>query len=320
MPVLLSWLKEPALAQLGLGAPPAWYQWPTGLRPWPARAALTAKGNKRAAKALAVDLGSGELLVRKGVFAPLLDVPGVALRDVPLVDAKGKVLEADFAVVDVATHAPLDVAACTGTWKDGWLSRLEVLGFSTPPRAPLFRVGEASQLLCASPELAEALRVASKGALGARDVSPQELAQRAVPTHHPAVTPALPPQPDAEAAYRRLVRGEGSDADRACACESPAWAYWLAHTVDGGARDDTRAGVVTHPVFAALYAARVERAARPELEAAVQGDWWGARYYAQLVLGAVPASFEGTLAEAGYELAEERDAAAAMRAFLAGES
>lgn len=320
MTVLLSFLKEPAVAQLGPGAPDGWYEWPTGLRPWPSRPALTARGTKRAAKALVVDLGSGELLVRKSVFAPLLDLPGVALRDVPLVDAKGAVLDADFAVLDVTAHAPLDAEACTATWKGGWLLRLEALGWTTPPRAPLVRVGEASQLLCASPALAEALEDASRGTLGAREVSSQELAQRAVPTHHPAATPALSRHPGAELAFVRLLRGDGTPRDRALCCESPARAYWLAHTVDGEPRADTRGGVVKHPVYAALYAARVERAPRPELEAAVQGHWWAARYYAHVVSGAVPASFEPTLTDAGYELADERDAAAAMRAFLAGGS
>lgn len=277
MPVLLSWLKEPATAQLNAGAPPDWYRWPTGLRPWPARAGLTARATKRAAKALAVDLGSGELLVRKSVFTPVLDGSGAALRDVPLVDAKGTVLEADFAVLDVTALAPLDVSACRGQWREGWLERLEAVGWTTPPRAPLFRVGPASQLLCASEPLAEALRDASRGALGAREVTAAELAQRAVPTHHPAATPPLPVHPDAEAAYARLVRGAGSDADRAQACESPAWAFWLAHGVDGEARDDTRAGAAKHPVFAALYAARVERAPHLSLEAAVRAHWWSAR-------------------------------------------
>lgn len=316
MPVLLSWLKEPATALLNAGAPPDWYQWPTGLRPWPSRAGLTARGTKRAVKALAVDLGSGELLVRRSVFAPVLEGSGAALRDVPLVDAKGAVLESDFAVLDVSAQAPLEPAACRGQWRDGWLERLEVLGFASTPRAPLFRVGPASQLLCASEPLAEALRDASRGVLGARDVSPQELAQRAVPTHHPAATPPLPANAEAEAAYTRLLRGDGREADRALACESPAWAWWLAHGVDGAARDDTRAGVAKHPVFAALYAARVERAPRPELEAAVRSHWWSARYYAHVVLGEVPVSFEATLREAGYELADERQAAAALRAFL----
>lgn len=318
MSVLLSWLKEPAVAQLGLGAPAGWYEWPTGLRPWPSRPALTAKGTKRAAKALVVDLGSGELLVRKSVFAPLLDVPGVALRDVPLVDAKGAVLDADFAVLDVTSHASLDAEACTATWKDGWLVRLEALGWTTPPRAPLFRVGEASQLLCASASLAEALEDASRGALGVREVSSQELAQRAVPTHHPAATPALSRIPGAELAYARLLRGDGTPRDRALCCESPSRAYWLAHTVDGEPRADTRNGAVKHPVYAALYAARVERRPRPELEAAVRGHWWSARYYAHVVSGVVPPSFEPTLTDAGYEVAEERSAAQATHAFVAG--
>lgn len=157
MTVLLSWLKESAVAQWGVGAPPGWYEWPTGLKPWPAHAGLTARGTKRAAKALAVDLGSGELLVRKSVFAPALVGSGAVLRDVPLVDAKGAVLEADFAVLEVRAHAPLEVAACRGQWRDGWLERLEGLGFATTPRAPLFRPGPASQLLCASAVAGRAL-------------------------------------------------------------------------------------------------------------------------------------------------------------------
>ncbi|MFT3706251.1 MAG: hypothetical protein QM817_01165 [Archangium sp.] len=306
MTALLSWLREPTEVRLALDVRASWYDWADGLAPLPKGTLRAVAKNAAAAKQQALKADKFVLLRREAVASVL---PSGVLRDVELT-VRNKVVSTEFALLDVTTFAPLDRTASKATWKEHWLVRLAKAAWSPErtPRAPIFRIGEASNELVVTDAIGTALTAATKKTFGVREVSEAELSQRAVHTNHPdAVSPLADPS-SAEAAYWKLAHGE--KADRKAACSSPAFAYWLASTVDGEPRKDTRAGALEHPVFAALYAVRVLGKPDAQFESITSSDWWAARYYAHFVSHTLSQAAEKTLVAAGYDLEEERAALA----------
>ncbi len=301
MPALLSWLREPVEVQLSLDVPPHWYDWPEGLAPLP-KGVIKAKA-KAASAAVKMALKSDHgVLLRKDAVASIL--PAEVLHDVELIVGK-KVVSRAFALLEVNFFAPLDRASSKATWKENWLERLAVAAWAKDrtPHAKIFRVGEVSNEIAIDDALGEALTAATKKTFGVRPTDEVELHQRSVFTHHPDATPPLADPSKAEDEYWKCVRGEKGD--RKVICANPAFAYWLASTVDGEPRKDTRAGVLEHPVYAALYAARVLGKADPMFEQATSGHWWSARYYSHFVSKKLSPAAAKTLKEAGYNPSEE---------------
>jgi hypothetical protein len=305
MTALLSWLREPTEVELTLDVHASWFDWPVGLRAWPRGLLRASAKGASAAKQLALRCSSDFVLLRKDAVASVL--PASALRDVELLH-KNEVISTDFALLDVSTLAPLDRAASKATWKHGWLERLHLAASAAErtPRAPLFRIGEASNEVAVSDALGAALTTATKKLFGVREVSESELGQRAVFTHHPDAVPPLSDPRAAHDAYWKLAHGE--KADRKLACAHPAFAFWLASTVDGEPRRDTRAGVLEHPIFAALYAARVLGKPDATFEGVTATHWWAARFYAHFVSRSLSSTAARTLAAAGYDVVTEREA------------
>jgi hypothetical protein len=302
MTQLLSWLREPTEVTLALDVRPSWHDWPEGLVALPKGTLRAVAKTVAAAKQPALKADRFVLLRRDAVAGVL---PAGVLRDVELT-VRTKVISTDFVLLEVNTFAPLDRLASKATWKANWLERLQSAAWGPlrTPRAPIFRIGEASNEIAVSDALGAALTEATKKTFGVREVSETELSQRAVPTNHPDATPPLADPTAAEAAYWKLAHGE--KADRKLACANPAFAYWLASTVDGEPRKDTKGAVLEHPVYAAMYAARVLGKPDPAFESATSGDWWAARFYAHFVSHTLSPAAEKTLAAAGYDLDEER--------------
>jgi hypothetical protein len=297
MPSLLSWLREPVEVQLSLDVPSHWYDWPEGLAPLP-KGVIKAKA-KAASAAVKMALKSDHgVLLRKDAVASIL--PAEVLHDVELIVGK-KVVSRAFALLEVNFFAPLDRSSSKATWKEHWLDRLAVATWAKDrtPHAKIFRVGEASNEIAIDDTLGVALTAATKKTFGVRPISEAELSQRAVFTHHPDATPPLADPARAEAEYWKAVRNEKPD--RKVVCANPAFAYWLASTIDGESRKDTRAGVLEHPVYAALYAAHVLGKPDPMFEQATSGHWWAARFYAHFVSHKLSPAAAKTLKEAGYD-------------------
>jgi ribosomal-protein-alanine N-acetyltransferase len=334
--VILQWLKTPQDGDLTVdGLPELWFELDATLRPWPAgRATVRCSGAglaARAPKILAIR-ALGGFVARRSLVAPVLgNVPAgeLVLRDVALADTKGKVVDEDFVYLDVRAQAPLDRAAAKAAWTPAgapsaaFLSRLEVAtwGPDRIPRAQIFRIGEANGVIAASLDLATALGRATKQWIGARRQNPNA-PQYPGFSNHPDETPAVG-QPRAAAAaaedaYWRLARGAGGPKDRATACTSPIWAYWLALTVDGEPRDDTTKAVLTHPTYALRYAVELVRAPSPAFERAVAADWWAAGVYATVLAKEVAKVFEATLVESGWALEAERERIEELARFIGG--
>jgi hypothetical protein len=176
------------------------------------------------------------------------------LRPIALTDEKKKIIDPDFAFVDFQIWWP-------GGWSPG-----------TPPPHRAFRLAEIPGCVYVDTELADALATATRsvGRFAGGDRIPADwylmfpdMQQRA----------PLPPEPRFARAFH--------EGDRAAAVKSPRYATWVARSIDGAARPDTRRSAQREPWWAAAYAVLVERKATPAADRAVAADPDAAWLYAR---------------------------------------
>lgn len=260
----------------------------------------------------AIDVDS-VLIVRKSltsqVFAPLVEAGEVVLRPAHVYRAhpskklgwnKG-VLDDDFVFVDVRARFPADRAKLDPSAFEGapyssileWVPKVE-FGKDRAPRFSIFRVGDESSVLLATPQLFAALKKAlgpaiEEGGSGPRFFLLDASSKPPVKTTHEAGAAA------ADAFYRMYHAGKSVAADRKLALASPIWAYWLALLVEREPADDTRAACCAHPHFAYAYARDVDRAPHVTTRKAVSKDRDAAREYAVHVDRAVHPSLRDAL-------------------------
>jgi hypothetical protein len=273
------------------------------------RGAKKLRGSTRLAKLTQLATGSAHhWVVRRDAahaIASLAPEGDVRVVPAPLVDEEGW-LDGDWALLDVRARIPLDrraasfVPTTAGAPHASLVAKVERVAWSSErtPRAPLFRVAEAPELLVARADVAA--RIA------------QILGPWAVPIEPPYDAPVFEGKPcgrlsgagglhrepqgggpafaideaageAAFAALDRLLSGEGASSDRERACSSPITAYFLARLVDGAPSDDTRAGALGHPRYATLYARDVDRGPRDDTRRVAATERFSAFAYLEYV-------------------------------------
>jgi hypothetical protein len=236
----------------------------------------------------------GALVLRADVAAKVVEGTGLKTQPIVVRMTNGAAVEG-WVLVVVDCWAPLDRSQARATWvgsKDGRLgiaAKLEAIDWSAArtPRAPIFRLVEAPNVLVARADFMTKLVKATK--VGVR---PGELERPAmfVPTWC-AVGPFKVKPKDAEAAEDAYWQLAGGAPDtkartnarakaRASACKHPLYALALALEVDRAPEADTRKAACAHPVTALQYATLVDTRAHPATRAAADRDAWCAYRHA----------------------------------------
>jgi hypothetical protein len=254
------------------------------LRPWPHVQALAVENPpgaaKRASRLVALHAGMGQWILRRSLVAPIFaGVAGVTLRPIALADKTLKIVDRDFAYVDVQNWWPLDVGATLA--RPRW---------RRPPPARIFRVAEQPRLILADEPLAAASEAATRGSVGR--FQDRDLPDGFFGPHFPDVERPLPHEPAAAEAFFA--------GDRAHALTSARYATWLARAVDGKSRPDTRRAALRDPRWSAVYAILVDRKPSPTAEKSATRDGLAAFLYAYHAAFAISPALAKTLLRDGW--------------------
>ena len=299
------------------------------------------RGASRLAKLDLLESGSAHhWIVRREAAEALaaLARPGeVALIPTPLVDDEG-VLDEGWALLDVRAVFPLDRDASIFTATDpaaphaSLVAAVEQLGWSPDrvPEAPLFRIAEAPELLCARQDVFERVRELLGPWVVPQPVPYDAAMHAGVPCgplrgigglHRARPDDGAAPMPLDEAtgraafeAFYRLAGGRGRPDDRGVACASPITAYFLARIVDGAPGDETRQGALRHPRYATLYARDVDRGPRDDTRRAALAERTCAFAYLEFVERTPSPAFRAVLGDAAVDALE--DESPSLRATL----
>jgi hypothetical protein len=253
------------------------------------------EGTQKKTPERALDLlGCGALVLREDIARAALAGTGVTWRPITIRLAGGAPVKG-WVIVIVDEFAPLDRAVVQASWHPGepllnaYPKELISLEWreDRAPRAPLFRIVEAPQLLVATAELAEKLSRATGRTVNAGDPS---AATMFAPSwaEIPAFDVPAKAAAAAEEACARMIRGETGEALRGDVLTHPLYALTVALGIDRAPRADTRAAASKHPVTAVQYAILVDRAAHPATRAGADAEVWCAHRYAYALDKAIP--------------------------------
>jgi hypothetical protein len=334
-----------------------WLHFPCGARPevptpdalWPdeartrvltIRGAKKLRGTTRLARLKQLETGSATVwLVRREAaeaIAALAPEGDVRVIPAPLVDDEGW-LDGDWALLDVCARVPLDRDAATfvpttpGAPHASLVAKVERVAWSAErtPRAPLFRVAEAPELLVARADVAAQLAkwigpwivpVAPPYDAPVHDGKPCGKLHGIDGLHREPVGGGPPFAIDeatgkaAFAALDRLLAGTATPGDRERACASPITAYFVGRLVDRAPRDDTRGGALGHPRYATLYARDVDRGPRDDTRRAAATERFSAFAYLESVERALHPELVAVVGEAN--AAKRMEESSALRSAI----